>query len=480
MPTLATLLAFNGSVLTFEGGALANSELTPTSAPVISLPDSEATGSTTANGSFTTDTGSGTGYGYVSTSATPPSFADLVSGTGAAAHIAQAVSGTGVQDFSFTGLTAETEYYVHFGQRTSGGDSNVVSSTSFTTEAAAAGEAEVIFPPAYEQDETATGIVFKIDGSTVHTQVATGVIGTAINYTGSGPFNTELALEILALNGSGESSLTYGEIAYFTAPESPVVLAAEVLSSTAIRLTATVPDAPINGGHSVYRKTGEDVFTLLETITAFPYDVTGLLASSEEEFKVETHNDNDTPILPTSAGFSNTVTATTDSVPLGWETKKNVAEYQESVMSTEGELVFALNFGRNDGDRIINGVTFPSVLHFGDFLYDEATSDWYINVGHEPPTTSLDEIMSSIMYGGSSVPLAGLEVGETYRVQALYSDERAGSEAYQETLVCAGHSSSPIYRNPGFSATCVFEATATTEYLTGVDLIQAVQVRKLS
>ena len=88
-------------------------------APVLSSPDFVATGSTTGTASVSTDEGNGTLYCVVTTSSTSPSAAQIKAGndhTGSAAvfDASQAVSGTGTQNVSVTGLTASTTYYAHF------------------------------------------------------------------------------------------------------------------------------------------------------------------------------------------------------------------------------------------------------------------------------------------------------------------------------------------------------------------------------
>ncbi len=125
--TLYTLLA-----VAVDGGDV--------TAPVLTSPTDAANGSTGATLSVTTDEGNGTLYWFVSTSATPPSATNLKTGTGATASGTQAVSGTGVQNVSATGLTASTAYYAHFLHRdAAGNDSAIVSGNGFTTDAAPVG-----------------------------------------------------------------------------------------------------------------------------------------------------------------------------------------------------------------------------------------------------------------------------------------------------------------------------------------------------
>lgn len=110
--------------------ALTVSELDNTP-PTLTSPTASSAGTTTATGSVTTNEANGTLYRLVSTSG---------SATVAAvkAGLSQAVSATGAQAVSFTGLTASTTYYAHFVHTdAAGNDSAVATSSAFTTSAPA-------------------------------------------------------------------------------------------------------------------------------------------------------------------------------------------------------------------------------------------------------------------------------------------------------------------------------------------------------
>ena len=112
-------------------------------APTLTNPVDNANGTTAATGSVDTDEGNGTLYWVVSTSATPPSAAQVKAGqmhTGAAAADSgsQAVSGTGTQTLSPapSGLTASTSYTIHFMHEDAAANQSAVSSgNGFTTQA---------------------------------------------------------------------------------------------------------------------------------------------------------------------------------------------------------------------------------------------------------------------------------------------------------------------------------------------------------
>lgn len=112
---------------------------------VLSLPTGASTGSTTADGTVTTDTGEGTLYSLVSENATETDATIIASGD------SQAVNATGIQNVSATGLSPNTSYYYHYVQVVDTVNSNVVSSAQFTTDPAVITIDEQVFsdyPPA--------------------------------------------------------------------------------------------------------------------------------------------------------------------------------------------------------------------------------------------------------------------------------------------------------------------------------------------
>lgn len=114
-----------------------------TTAPTLSSPTDAANGQTASTGSVSTDEGNGTLYWVVTTSATAPSAAQVKlgqdnTGTAATASGSQAVSATGVQNITPSGLTASTAYTTHFmHEDTASNQSAVASASGFTTSAAA-------------------------------------------------------------------------------------------------------------------------------------------------------------------------------------------------------------------------------------------------------------------------------------------------------------------------------------------------------
>lgn len=125
-------------------------------APTLSAASASSTGANTATGSITTGEGNGTLYCLASTAST--ATATAVKGSA----FSQAVSSTGAKNFSITGLTAATTYYLHFLHRdAAGNDSAVLSSASFTTAAATDTTAPTLSSPTATQtgSTTASGSV---------------------------------------------------------------------------------------------------------------------------------------------------------------------------------------------------------------------------------------------------------------------------------------------------------------------------------
>ena len=105
---------------------------TDSTAPVLSLPTGTATSDTTATGTVSTDE-AGTLYYYASVNSSESAATIKASGESQAAT-------TGVQNVAVIGLTAKTEYYLHYVEDDgASNESNVVSSSAFTTDASGTG-----------------------------------------------------------------------------------------------------------------------------------------------------------------------------------------------------------------------------------------------------------------------------------------------------------------------------------------------------
>lgn len=169
------------TAFTAEAGSYTN---TPTitaiaaSAPVISSPTASATGPNTGTGGFSTDTTSGTGYYYISTSATPPSATDLKAGTGAVDSGNSTITAS-PHTFNFSGLSASTSYYAHYIQNTTGGDSNIVSSAQFTTNAIVTGDSTL----SANLSETITNLLTGLSDTSLSTNLSETLTNLLTGYS---------------------------------------------------------------------------------------------------------------------------------------------------------------------------------------------------------------------------------------------------------------------------------------------------------
>jgi hypothetical protein len=129
------LVLADGDSVVFDGTAQAIDSTAPTLSGV-----STTAGDTTADLDWSTNTGSGTAYWIVTTSATPPSNAAIIAGTGAVGSNfgSAAVSGTGAQTtITATSLTNGTTYYFHLFHRDAVSNDSAVSTTSVVPSAPA-------------------------------------------------------------------------------------------------------------------------------------------------------------------------------------------------------------------------------------------------------------------------------------------------------------------------------------------------------
>lgn len=121
--------ASGGSTGTFDDFIVDDGASGDTTAPTLTTATATATSGTTSSGSVSTDENNGTLYWLTNTSAS-------ATATAVKAGSSQAVTATGTQNVTSTGLSPGTTYYTHFLHRdAAGNDSAVLSSASFTTPA---------------------------------------------------------------------------------------------------------------------------------------------------------------------------------------------------------------------------------------------------------------------------------------------------------------------------------------------------------
>lgn len=175
-------------------------------APVLTLPTDTETGATTGSGTVTTDEGNGTLYWVTTQSATAPSVAQVQAGqdhTSTAADDSgnQAVSATGVQNVSMTGLTASTTYYNHYQHQDAAStpnDSTVVSADGFTT----ATDAPTLTSPALSTSSYTRG------SGSVSTNEGNGTLYYLVSLNPTEAIATVKAASSQAVSGTGTQNVT--------------------------------------------------------------------------------------------------------------------------------------------------------------------------------------------------------------------------------------------------------------------------------
>ena len=176
-------------------GAVALAPITApdTTPPTLTTPTGTQTGATTATGTVSTNEGNGTLYRLASTNATE------TAATVVAAALSQAVTATGVQNVTFTGLTASTVYYAHYVHDDAAANRSArVSSSSFTTATPGAATAVTLSGPS-------TGTVGA--PSTNFTVGANGTISGSITVTPSAAGCTFVPTSVVISSSSTTATL---------------------------------------------------------------------------------------------------------------------------------------------------------------------------------------------------------------------------------------------------------------------------------
>lgn len=119
----------SGNTAIFDDFVMEDGAAADTLAPTLTTPTATALSDTTASGTVSTNESNGTLYHLTTTGAT-------ATATEVKAGASQAVTATGVQTVSITGLTASTDYYTHYLHRDAAGNDSAVSTTAQYTTAA--------------------------------------------------------------------------------------------------------------------------------------------------------------------------------------------------------------------------------------------------------------------------------------------------------------------------------------------------------
>ena len=187
--------------------------------PILTLPNLSNPTDTILDVSVTTDVSIGTAYLYVSTSITPPSAADIISGLGADWHNGGVtVTAVGTITDTALGLAGGTTYYLHAMHDNNGGYSDIVTSAGTATTAAITGTASGILSGIIGAASgtytplpitgTADCVVSAITGSAAGTFTAFAISGTASGILAAITAAAAGTSTPLAITGSGDAVLT--------------------------------------------------------------------------------------------------------------------------------------------------------------------------------------------------------------------------------------------------------------------------------
>ena len=189
-------------------------------APVLTNPLDAKNGTAAMTGSVDTDEANGTLYWFISTSATPPSTANLKAAIGAVAAGSQAVSATGTQAISDSGLSAATAYFTHFLHTdAAGNDSAIVTASGFTTDSAtsapsitspmimgAATDGSTLSAMATVNGNPTPTVTYQWQVNGVNISGATGM-SLVLDFTGQSiTAGDTISVEITATNSEGSAS----------------------------------------------------------------------------------------------------------------------------------------------------------------------------------------------------------------------------------------------------------------------------------
>jgi hypothetical protein len=256
-------------------------------APNLSSPVGTQTGQTTATATVVTDEGNGTLY-YIVTQNATETAATVKAGA------SKAVTATGTQSVSFSGLTAGTTYYSHFLHRdAAGNDSTVANGPGFTTAAATAPGAPTIgtatagvtsatvtwSAPASNGGSPITGYTVTASPGGATASAAAGATSATVTGLTAG---TAYTFTVTATNAAGTSAASAASNSV-TPTSSASYPRLQSLSATTTE-SGTGPYTYTGGGTALASETGG--ISTLGATGDFSVDLAVLVAGSEVGFGI--------------------------------------------------------------------------------------------------------------------------------------------------------------------------------------------------
>jgi hypothetical protein len=174
--------------------------------------------------------------------------------------------------------------------------------------------------------------------------------------------------------------------------------------------------------------------------------------------------------------------AWSDIIP-GWESIIGLSSIGDSVVSTDGTLVEAVNLG-TAAAKTVNGVVFTGATSRNGLASSHTDPALYVN---GVISTEFEGIMDSFCWGGLSaiLTLTGLLSGKWHLVQLFCSDDRSAAyQARTQTYTLGAFSSGPHPNGDSYSLIGRFIATGTTQNITITASVaanlQGFQLRRLT
>lgn len=432
-----------GGVVSFTAGTIPAAV-----APVLTSPTGSSTGSTTASGTVSTDKSGGTLYFLASTNASE-SVATVKASGGS-----QAVTATGVQNVTRTGLTPSTPYRIHYVHSHADGDSAVASSAAFyTQDVAGTRDTPVLLggaPQVFDLGGTATPgavtITVPTDAEFVMIEVDIAGYPSPNDIAASNPITTNFT-GTPTLTKQAQTATAMGRATYIA----PV-------TSTGAGKTITVAYAGANG----FAPVAMAVFFLDKVDPLYPLRRPPAYASSADGSAAATANstsaagdlvlvndsrgDNDSVFPALGSGFTDLGTFRTAVGGLGYALShrfKSVTTPPTGAVSatTQNTMISAISVTALRGSLVGSDTTPPTLTSpvgtntgtttaTGTVSTDEANGTVYAVVSTSSTAPSVAQIQAGQTNAGTSAPWSGNQGVSTTGTKTFNASGLTAGTAY--------------------------------------------------
>ena len=173
----------------------------------------------------------------------------------------------------------------------------------------------------------------------------------------------------------------------------------------------------------------------------------------------------------------------------GWESPVEISTVGDSILSTEGTLVLAHNYGTSsDTIYTVNGISFDpfETSEMGSFSNFDSDINQEVRYSAGNVSADFDDALDSFSFEfdrtGAYLDYSGLTIGEDYLIQVLISNQSNPNTDLIFMQIAGESDTTGVNPNIGQSIICRFTATATTQRLsfTWRNLVNCMQIRQLS